>query len=81
MKRMMMATVLLVLASVGTGFDSEPEGSCTTTEYGNGERGDESHQVCRRNYTASACAAADGKFTEGDDCFLFDLFRIPAAGA
>jgi len=82
MKKMMMAMGLLVLASFGTGCDSEPEGSCKTTEISGGDHGyAESHQVCREDSTASACAAAGGNFDEGGDCFLFTLFRFPAIGA
>jgi hypothetical protein len=81
MKKMMMAMGLLVLASFGTGCDTEPEGSCTTTEINSGDHGVSSSQVCRKDSTASACAAVGGTFDEGDDCFLFTIIRLPAAGA
>lgn len=79
MKKLMIAMGLLALANFGTGCDSEPEGSCTTSEVS----GDHpySHEVCRADSTASACAAAGGKFDEGGDCALFNLFHLPAAGA
>ncbi|MEO5768702.1 MAG: hypothetical protein ABIS92_10160 [Polyangia bacterium] len=70
---------LLALSSFGAGCDSEPQGSCTARHvepYGDTGT-NEVREVCNPNSTASACAASDGKFDEGDNCFLFDLFHPP----
>jgi hypothetical protein len=78
--RLLMAMGLLALSNLGTGCASEPEGSCTTREVGSfsGEPGSyEVHEVCQPNSTASLCTPSGGKFTEGDDCFLFNLFHPP----
>ena len=79
--RLLMAMGLLALSSPGTGCDSEPEGSCTTREVGSFSGGEPSnyevHEVCRPNSTASTCMPSGGKFTEGDDCFLFNVFHPP----
>ena len=81
MMRLMMAMGLLVLVSAGTGGDSEPEGSCTTSEISSGDHGIQSHEICQPDSVAAACAAAGGRFDEGGDCALFTLFRLPAVGA
>ena len=70
--RLMMGIVLAGLCALGTGCDSEPEGSCITTTF-NTDYG--SQQGCQDHETASACAAANGQFDEGGDCGLFDLLH------
>jgi len=81
MKKLMMAMGLLVLGSVGVGCDSEPEGSCITSEITSGDHGySYSHQVCREDVTESACAASSGQFDDGGDCVLFTIIRLPTVG-
>jgi len=76
-----MAMGLLVLPALGTGCDSEPEGSCTKLEVGSYSGDDpssyESHEVCYPNSTASTCAVQGGKFEEGDNCFVFNVLHPP----
>ncbi len=78
-KRLTMAVGLLVLSSLGTGCDTEPEGSCITTSFSTDWDTYGSHDVCQEDVTASACAAANGRFDEGGGCGLFDLFHIASA--
>ena len=77
--RLTMAVGLLVLSCLGTGCDSEPEGSCITTTFSTDFDSYGTHEVCKDQVTASACSAAGGQFDEGRDCGLFDLIRAVSA--
>ena len=82
MKRLMMAMGLLVLASAGTGCDSEPEGSCTTSEISSGDHGIQLHEIwptaTQRRRLARQRA---GGSTRGRRLAVFTLLRLPALGA
>ena len=73
---MAMAMGLLVLSSLGAGCDSEPEGSCITSIFSTDFETYGSHEVCEDHVTASACAAASGRFDEDGGCGLFTLIHI-----
>jgi hypothetical protein len=77
--RLMMAMALVGLGALGTGCDTEPEGSCITTTFSTDFDTYGSHKVCQDNVGASACAAASGQFHEGGDCAAFDLLGVLTA--
>ena len=77
--RLTMAMGLLVLSSLGTGCDSEPEGSCITTTYSTDFETYGSHELCEEDVTASACSAVGGRFDEGGGCAAFNLLHILSA--
>lgn len=77
--RLAMATGLVLLVSLGTGCDSEPEGSCITSTFSTNFDTYGTHEVCGDHVTASACSAAGGRFDEGGDCAFFDLIHILTA--
>ena len=77
--RLTMAMGLLVLSSLGTGCDSEPEGSCITSTFSTDFDTYGTHDVCQDHVTASACSAAGGEFDEGGDCALFNLLHVLTA--
>ena len=78
-KRLTMAMGLLVLASLGTGCDSEPEGSCITSTFSTDWDTYGTQEVCQEDVKESACAAASGNFAEGGGCGLFSLLHILSA--
>jgi len=78
--RMVIAMGLLGFSALGTGCDTEPEGSCTINIIGSHDVGGpqiDSYEECRSDSTASVCAQAGGTFQEGGDCILFDLLHPP----
>jgi hypothetical protein len=74
-----MAMGLVVLSSLGTGCDSEPEGSCITSPFSTAFDTYGTNDVCQDHATASACSAAGGQFREGGDCGVFDLIHAVTA--
>ncbi len=78
-KRLAMAVGLLLLSGVGTGCDSEPEGSCITSTFSTDFDTYGTQQSCRDHVTASDCSAAGGQFDEGGDCGLFGLIHALTA--
>jgi hypothetical protein len=77
--RLMMAMALVGLCAVGTGCDTEPEGSCITSTFSSDSDNYGSHDVCQDHVTASACSEANGQFSENGDCTLFDLLHVLTA--
>ncbi|HSS38697.1 MAG TPA: hypothetical protein VLT58_08000, partial [Polyangia bacterium] len=79
MARLTMAIGLLALSSLGTGCDSEPEGSCVTSTFSTEFDTYGTQKGCRDHMSASACAAAGGQFDEGGDCSAFNLIQAITA--
>jgi hypothetical protein len=77
--RLTMAIGLLALSSLGTGCDSEPEGSCITSTFSTDFDTYGVQKGCRDDMSASACKAAGGQFDEGGDCSLFNLIQAVTA--
>jgi len=76
---MMMVMVLLGLGAVGTGCDTEPEGSCVTSTFSTDFDTYGEHKSCQDHVTAAACTARSGQWDENGDCALFNLFQIASA--
>ena len=80
--RLVIVSGLIVLPLLGTGCDTEPTGSCihlTTSSSSviDGPGTSETYEICDSNTTSAACAEVNGQFSEGGDCFLFDLLHPP----
>lgn len=78
--RLVIVSGLIACPLLATGCDTEPTGSCihrATSSVIDGTGTSETYETCDSNTTSGACAEVNGEFSEGGDCFLFDLLHPP----